>query len=351
MNHTGGHGRKIMVAMSGGVDSSVTAALLQKKGFEVHGVFMSLAQPDLDEQVARVQKIAGYLDVPVQVVDLAEPFERLVLDYFSSSYFKGQTPNPCIVCNPLIKFGLLLDHGLARGMEMMATGHYVRLHKDANGIAQLLKGLDPKKDQSYFLCRLQQQQLQKLLFPLGETAKEEVYQIAAGLGLKGMHSQESQDVCFMQKTDLQEFLGQRLKKEWPQGEIVNQQGKVLGLHNGVFRYTVGQRRGLGVPDATPYYVINLDAERNQVIVGKEKDLWQESLEVREMNWLAGQAPELPGHFQVKIRYRHQAAPAIVETSEQGIKISFQDPQRAITPGQFAVLYDGDQVVGGGEIKG
>lgn len=335
--------------MSGGVDSSVTAALLLQQGYDVSGVYMALAQPDLDDQIARVRKIVDFLNISVDIVDLSGPFQAKVLEYFCASYEQGRTPNPCVVCNPLIKFGELLDYGRKKGIEFMATGHYARLAREAGGKVRLLCGIDPKKDQSYFLCRLRQEQLQKLRFPLGETKKEKVYEMAAQLSLQTMHGQESQDVCFLQETTVHDFLAARVSGRLGKGAIVTRDGKVLGQHMGIFRYTVGQRRGLGIPDATPYYVIALDAERNRVIVGKDEDLWKDSLEVRQLNWISGKAPELPGRFMVKIRYRHEAALAKVNISATGVGIKFDQPQRAVTPGQFAVIYRGDELMGGGEI--
>ena len=338
-----------MVAMSGGVDSSVTAALLLKQGYEVHGVFMALAQSDLAEQVSRVEKVADFLGVSLDVVDLASAFQREVIDYFRASYGLGRTPNPCIVCNPLIKFGKLLEYGATKGVDLMATGHYVRVEPLPGGRVRLLQGSDPKKDQSYFLCKLAQSQLQRLVFPLGMSEKTKVYEMAAHLGLGKLHGSESQDVCFLQDQSVYEFLADHLPGPEGQGDIVTATGKVLGRHQGIFRYTVGQRRGLGIPDATPYYVIALDPRENRVIVGKEDELLADSFVVHRMNWTAGVIPSLPEKFLVKIRYRHSAAPAIVTAIEGGFSVQFDEAQRAITPGQFAVLYLEDEVIGGGEI--
>ncbi len=342
--------KKIMAAMSGGVDSSVTVALLKQQGWQVHGVYMALAQPDLAEQVERVEKIARFLDVPLDIVDLTKEFRSKVLDYFSESYARGRTPNPCVICNPLIKFGKLLEYGQKISVNMMATGHYVRVESVADGRVRLLKGFDPKKDQSYFLCRLSQAQLKKLYFPLGMTEKEKVYEMAASLGLGEMHGEESQDVCFLQENSVDQFLVNRIPGCQVEGEIVTQNGKVLGAHQGIYRYTVGQRRGLGIPDATPYYVIGLDPTTNRVIVGKKEELFSDTLSVGNMNWTAGSKPALPARYSVKIRYRHEPAAARVEHSPVGITIKFDEPQRAITPGQFAVLYQDDELIGGGEIE-
>ena len=339
--------KTIMVAMSGGVDSSVTAALLLKRGWTVVGVFMLLGQADGQAQVERARRIADCLGIRLEVANLAAEFQRQVLDYFSAAYQAGRTPNPCVVCNRTIKFGLLRDFGRRLGIADMATGHYARTRLGTDGRVRLLTGLDPKKDQSYFLCGLGQEQLAGLSFPLGETTKQEVYQAAAALGLSGLHSAESQDICFLHGQDLAGFFADLPARP---GAFVTRAGACKGLHHGLHLYTVGQRRGLGIPDATPYYVIGLDQAHNQVVIGKEEDLWQDELTVREMRWTLGLEPALPQTYQVKIRYRHQPAQAVVSRHEAaGYIIRFTVPQRAITPGQFAVLYQADEVVGGGEI--
>lgn len=338
--------KTIMVAMSGGVDSSVTAALLMQRGFSVTGVFMLLAQTDGKAQADRARRIADRLGIPLEVVDLAADFKQQVLDYFRNSYQQGKTPNPCVVCNRTIKFGLLRDFGRSRGIPAMATGHYARTEQTADGRVRLLTGLDPKKDQSYFLGGLGQEHLTELTFPLGETTKEEVYQVAAELGLSGMHSAESQDICFLQDSTLADFFSDLPLRP---GNFVTTTGETKGQHQGIHRYTIGQRRGLGLPDATPYYVIALDAAQNQVIIGKEEDLYRDHLLLQKMHWTSGVEPILPQRFMVKIRYRHPAAEALVSKKAAGYTITFIAPQRAITPGQFAVLYEGDEVVGSGEI--
>lgn len=338
------------VAMSGGVDSSVTAKLLKNKGYQVQGFFMALAQPDLDLQVERVKKVAGHLDIPMTIVDLADEFQQTVLDYFTQSYFKGRTPNPCVFCNPRIKFGRLLEEILAAGCDFMATGHYARITEGPDQAFHLLKGLDPKKDQSYFLHRLTQQQLARILFPLGERTKEHVYKMAAELGISGVHGSESQDVCFLKDTDVSSFLAQRQSAENTAGPVITLDGKEIGQHEGIHCFTVGQRKGLGIPDATPYYVVSLDPVQNAVVVGKKEDLYQRDLSVGDVNWTTGKEPELPHTFFTKIRYRHPGAPAQVIASVKGIyTVHFQEPQMAITPGQFSVFYNDDEVIGGGMI--
>ena len=349
---TGGPGerlplnKRIMVAMSGGVDSSVTAALLKQQGFAVTGVFMLLAQGDGEAQAERARRIAGRLGIPLEVVDLATEFERQVLNYFRVSYLSGQTPNPCVVCNRLIKFGLLREVGRRLGISAMATGHYARTVVGEDGHVRLLAGYDPQKDQSYFLCGLGQEHLTGVTFPLGETTKTEVYQLAAALGLSGLHSPESQDICFLQGRTLADFFAGMPPRP---GDFVTLSGTVKGQHQGIYRYTVGQRRGLGLPDATPYYVVGIDAARNRVLIGKQEDLYRQEVVVREMRWVSGLAPTLPQSFMVKIRYRHPATAALISQEAAGYRIGFAVPQRAVTPGQFAAVYQGDELVGGGAI--
>jgi tRNA-specific 2-thiouridylase len=346
----GGGKISIGVAMSGGVDSSVTASLLKNRGYDVHGFFMALAQPDINQQVERVKKVAAHLHIPLTVVDLHEEFKKTVLAYFTQSYFRGKTPNPCVVCNPRIKFGRLLEEIRAAGCDCMATGHYARIVQTRDGNFHLLKGLDPQKDQSYFLHRLTQEQLAKILMPLGEQTKKNVYRLAAELGVAGVHGDESQDVCFLKGQDLNSFMLLHPGAATGEGPIVTLAGKEIGRHRGIHRYTVGQRKGLGIPDATPYYVASLHPEENTVVVGKKEDLWQRELSVDEMNWIAGKQPPLPHDFFTRIRYRHNGAPARVMLPEKGLyTVRFHDPQLAITPGQFAVFYEGDEVIGGGMI--
>lgn len=338
--------------MSGGVDSSVTAALLLKAGAAVRGVFMRLAQPGVERHQERAAVVAAHLDIPLEVIDLGEPFRQEVLAYFSAGYFSGRTPNPCVICNQRIKFGLLLAQALAGGSDLLATGHYARISPDPAGGYHLRQGLDPRKDQSYFLCLLSQAQLGRMLFPLGEKTKVEVYGLAAELGLAGRHGRESQDVCFLAEQSAGDFLASLAPAaEETGGLIVTRDGRELGRHRGVHHYTVGQRRGLGLPDATPYYVVALDAARQLVVVGKEEELYRRRVRLRTIHWLAGSPPPLPLECRAKIRYRHQPAPARleIEVATGAPFLTFDAPQRAVTPGQFAVLYHEDELLAGGEI--
>lgn len=336
--------------MSGGVDSSVAAALLQQQGAQVQGVFMALAQPDLAAQLHRVRAVADFLGIPLTVVDLAASFRHKVVDYFCASYFAGKTPNPCVVCNRTIKCGRLLAEvrdGL--GAELLATGHYARLGGGGTAGYRLLTGLDPQKDQSYFLSLLTQAQLAHLCFPLGSLRKEEVYELAAGFGLEFRDTPESQDICFLKGRSVAEFLAAHSPGRERPGPVLTVQGRELGRHGGIHHYTVGQRRGLGLPDATPWYVVGLDPEDNAVLVGKEADLRQLEVALPVVHWLRGQPPVLPRVCTVKIRSRHPACRAEIALHHGGVRLTFASPQRAVTPGQFAVFYEGEEVLGCGEI--
>ncbi len=345
--------------MSGGVDSSVTAALLRRAGAEVEGVFMRLAQPEVDQHQQRAEAVAAHLGIELTVVDLGEDFRDKVLQPFIRAYFAGLTPNPCVFCNRLIKFGLLLETMLARDADFLATGHYVRLAPARPGDAAsddglvLRRGQDPGKDQSYFLCRLQPASLKRILFPLGEKRKSQVYELAAALGLSGRHGAESQDVCFLGEQSVADFLAGQIQEKSgaaaAEGPIVTVDGRELGRHRGVHRYTVGQRRGLGIPDATPYYVVALDVAGNRVVVGKPEDLLHLVIRVADLNWLIT-PPPLPARFAVQLRHRHRPAPALVEPAPDGtVTLTFDQPQRAPAPGQYAALYRDDQLLAGGEI--
>ena len=337
----------IGVAMSGGVDSTVTAGLLLEQGYSVHGFFMLLPLPEVERQISKVKLVTERLQIPLHLVDLRDQFKQTIISYFIDSYRQGLTPNPCVVCNRMIKCGQLMKEMAAQGMDKMATGHYARIQND-NGRSVLHRAVDPTKDQSYFLCRLSAEQLDRLILPLGGWKKTAVFQQAQEMGFTHFDGEESQDVCFLADKDLTTFLeGQGVKSST--GEMVTRDGRVRGSHHGIWKYTVGQRRGLGLPDITPWYVTGLDAKKNRVIIGKNEELFLRDLQLREVQWTI-QPPE-SWQGKVQLRSRHRAAEAQILPLENNCRrVRFTEPQRAITPGQFAVFYQDDRVIGSGIIE-
>ena len=335
--------------MSGGVDSTA-CALIMREQYQVKGFFMQLEQPNFSYQKERVERIAEKLNIDLKIIDLRQEFNKKVLDYFSGSYFRGLTPNPCVICNREIKFGLFMDAILGAGMDCMATGHYARIVKSQTGY-HLHKGHDPKKDQSYFLSRLHQKQLEKILFPLGEQTKDSTYNFVEQHGFDDFRGQESQDVCFLDNSGVGNFLEGKLSPGNSSGPIITTSRKVLGSHNGLYRYTIGQRKGLGVSSETPLYVIGLDVANNAVIVGKNDELFKSHIQVKELHWLSGNPPDTSKEYQVRIRYSHRGSDGRLVVHDDGHgEIIFQDPQRAITPGQFAVIYEDTELLGSGVIE-
>lgn len=340
--------RQIGIALSGGVDSTACALFLREH-YQVKGFFMQLAQPNFAAQKARVESIAKKLGISLQVINLQQEFAQRVLEYFSGSYFQGLTPNPCVICNKEIKFGLFMDAVLGSGMDKMATGHYAQIDKE-DSCYHLYSGIDPKKDQSYFLSRLTQDQLAKIIFPLGKQTKEETYLFAEKHGFNDFQGLESQDVCFLENSQIGNFLENRATKHNATGPIVSTSGKVLGRHAGLFRYTIGQRRGLGISSETPLYVVALDAATNTVIVGNNEELFTKKIKMEKIHWLAGKSPDVTINYQVRIRYSHRGAIARLRTDDHGCgEIIFEEPQRAVTPGQFAVIYHDMELLGSGII--
>jgi tRNA-specific 2-thiouridylase len=341
---------QVGLAMSGGVDSTSTALML-KDDYNVTGFFMQLAQPDLPQQIERVNTIADQIDIPLKIIDLSKQFEECVLNYFSNSYFSGLTPNPCMICNREIKFGLFMDAMIDTGMERIATGHYARV-EEKNGAFHLLKGIDPSKDQSYFLSRLSQKQLSRIFFPLGKMFKTEIYDYAEKAGFTKFRGKESQDICFLEKESVGEFLRTRFPQTSRQGLLKTIDGKVLGNHKGLHHYTIGQRRGLGISDKTPYYVIRLDPVDDSVIVGKNDDLFRNTILMHNTNWISSSMPNLDQEYNVRIRYSHKGSMArLTQLEGDRFQLNFDSQQRAVTPGQFAVIYKDDEVLGSGEIYG
>lgn len=340
--------KKTGIALSGGVDSTACALLLKKQG-EVEGFFMRLHQPDFEKQKNRVERIAEKLSIRLNIIDLRDEFEEKVLNYFTSHYFKGLTPNPCVICNREIKFGLFFDRIMAHGMDMAATGHYVNL-VCMDGIYHLLCGTDRSKDQSYFLSRLDQRQLSKVIFPLGGMEKKQTYRLVEEHGFDDFRGIESQDVCFLEGGKVSSFLEKKAPRSLRRGSIITRSGKKLGEHKGLFRYTIGQRKGLGISSSHPLYVIALDPATGNVIVGSDEKLLKSSIQVRNLHWLSGAPPENRKKYMVRIRYSHRGAAAtlVLGKNNEG-HFLFDEPQRAITPGQFAVVYTGDELLGSGII--
>lgn len=352
---------RVVVAMSGGVDSSVAAALLKQAGYQVIGVTMEIWPRDLGGEAVRgccglaavesARKVAHKLGIPHYVVNLREVFARYVIADFCEEYARGRTPNPCVRCNRYVKFDALLARARALEAGYLATGHYARIARDEGSGRWLLKrGVDGRKDQSYFLYTLTQEQLQHILFPLGKLTKERVREIARELELPVADRAESQEVCFVPDNDYHRFLRSYMPGGLREGPIVDQEGRVLGTHRGIAFYTVGQRRGLGVAAGKPLYVLAIDERRNAVVVGPESALYRPALVAGDLNWIAVETLDGPRRVQARIRYRHREAPATV-TPYPGdrVLVRFATPQRAITPGQAVVFYDGEVVVGGGTI--
>jgi tRNA-specific 2-thiouridylase len=351
---------KVVVAMSGGVDSSVAAALLKQQGHDVTGLMMRLwSEPGKEDSnrcctpdaMAMARRVAAKLDIPFYVVDVKDVFRSTVVEYFLDGYARGVTPNPCLLCNRQIRWTFLLDYALAIGAEFMATGHYVRIQKSESGILNLLRAVDRFKDQSYVLHVLTQDKLKRALFPVGDYPKTEVRRIAATLNLPVQKRPDSQDLCFLAGEDYRNFIRRNAPQMLVPGEIVNTDGTVIGKHTGLANYTIGQRKGIGIPSAVPLYVITKNASHNNLVVGTVDELGSYELTARDVNWQSGIVPEGPFRAEVKIRYTAREAWAEVTPLENGTqaRVRFDAPQRDITPGQAAVFYDGDLLLGGGII--
>ncbi len=353
---------KVVVAMSGGVDSSVAACLLKADGYDVVGVTMKLWSDEEAEaqrpgqsrgcctldDIEDARRVCQIIGAPHYVMNFQQEFQAHVIDYFCSEYLRGRTPHPCLACNDKIKFDFLMKKAAALDIDYVATGHYARLDA-SSGAPRLLKGIDPTKDQSYVLFNLRSHQAARLLLPVGWHPKKAIRDIARAEGLPVADKPDSQEICFIPQNDYRAYLAQRFPPA--PGEIVDGSGTVLGRHQGVQGFTVGQRRGLGIHSEKPMFVLAIDAEANRVVVGPAEGLMQSSLWAGGVNYLSGVAPEGPVEIEARIRYKAGDSAATLAPHGDWAEVRFREPQRAVTPGQAVVFYLGDEVLGGGYIEG
>jgi len=352
--------KRIVLGMSGGVDSSAAAALLIQQGWDVIGITLKLWPQDCvsraedkccgPQAVTDARSVAHKLNIPYYLVDEAEDFQKVVINYFAEEYRAGRTPNPCVMCNEHLKFGNLINRAKQLGADHIATGHYARIEQNEEGRYLLKRGRDLRKDQSYFLFSLRQEQLSRVVFPLGELTKSDTREVARECTLKTADKEESMEICFVPDKDYGRFLQQANLVQKHRGEIVDLHGHVLGHHDGIEFYTIGQRKGLGLTSPKPLYVVELDATNNRVIVGDDTALDRDELVAERCNWIPFAEP--PASFDVvaKIRYNHPGTPATITPLPNGrAKVKLHTAQRAITPGQACVFYQDDLVVGGGWI--
>jgi len=350
---------KVVVAMSGGVDSSVAAALLKEQGYDVIGMMLRLwSEPGKEDSnrcctpdsMAQARRVAAKLDIPFYVIDAKSVFRETVVQYFLDGYARGETPNPCLICNRQIRWTFLLDHALALGADFMATGHYVRIQKAEGGRINLLRAVDRSKDQSYVLHVLNQEKLARALFPVGDYPKTEIRAIAEKHGLPTAARKDSQDLCFLAGEDYRNFLQRNAAEMLKPGEILTRDGRSIGEHNGLANYTIGQRKGLGIASLVPLYVLGKNSATNTLIVGTQEELGSRELTARDVNWLSGEIPGEPFPAEVKIRYTAKEAEALVTPiNGNQAQVQFDAPQRDITAGQAAVFFQGDVMLGGGII--
>jgi len=355
---------KVMVGMSGGVDSSVAAAILLEKGYDVFGVTMQI-WPDKDEEsknteggccslsaVDDARRVSERLGIPYYVMNFKDIFEKKVINYFKYEYLMGRTPNPCIACNRYVKFDALLTKAVAMGMDYISTGHYAKVEYDKGFNRYLLKkSVTEKKDQTYALYNLTQEQLSKTLMPVGDFTKEQVRDMAKRIGLTVAAKPDSQEICFVDDNDYGRFICESTDRQIKQGYFIDMEGNILGRHRGIVHYTVGQRKGLGIAFGKPMFVVKIDAVNDKVILGEEKDVFSYSLIASDLNFISRKSLDGDMRVKVKIRYSAKEADAVISmVSDCKVRVVFDKAQRAITPGQSVVFYDGDTVVGGGVIE-
>jgi tRNA-specific 2-thiouridylase len=359
------------IALSGGIDSLVAAYLLKQQGHPVTGIHFTTGfenkayrrynsrlskdsyeagfSSNQDSHSLKIANIANQLGITVKTIDISTDFKLKVVDYFMQTYLSGKTPNPCLVCNPSIKFGTLLTCARKLGASRLATGHYARISADSMSRFHLLRGVDRKKDQSYFLAFMTQKQLARACFPLGKMTKTDVIKMAKEKGLRPEIKKESQDICFIKDNRYGDFLSQQKDFKAKPGEILDTKGNILGRHNGLHLFTIGQRRGINCPASKPYYVVQIDINKNRLIVGLKKDLLSSSCRVSKINWII-EKPSSPLNIDTSVRYRHRAVSSrLIPDGRTSAEIVFKTPQSAVTPGQGAVFYKDDEVIGGGWI--
>lgn len=344
---------KVLIAMSGGVDSSVAAYILKKQGYECVGATMKLYSPLEDIEDAKA--VASKLDIPHYVFDFGKEFQERVIRPFVDAYENGRTPNPCVICNRFMKFGILHEKAKELGCDYIASGHYARIEQGTDSVGDvryyLKKSANQAKDQSYVLSMLTQDQLAHSLFPLEDISKDVVRQIAIENGFGNANKPESQDICFVPDGKYAEFIEEYEGKTFPEGNFCDECGNVVGTHKGIIRYTVGQRKGLGIALGKPAYVKRIDPDTNRVYLCDNEALFTDTLVSEDFNWISVASPYKPFHAKARIRYQHKEQPAsIIPEADGSVTIRFDTPQRAITPGQTVVVYDGEYVVGGGTIK-